>query len=269
MFLQIESKGPVQIWTIRRPDRGNGLGTTLANELWAACQALTCASAASDSGAMGALVLTAELAGKPEAPVWVAGGDLKELASIGAPGQGGDYALTMGKVCHFFSTAPLAVVAAVTGRAIGGGAELAMAADIRIGTPQTTFEFRQFNMGLCTGYGSAARLVGLIGKAKAQECMYLQRVLDGATCRTMGLLHEVAESGEWALEQAKAIAATLGGDQLLAFRAQKAMFADASRCGLIFPQDEIDTFAAIWGNPAHQKALKAFGESRARSSSAT
>ena len=268
MFLQIESNGPVQIWTIRRPNRGNGLGTTLANELWAACQALTHPSATSAHEAIGALVLAAELAGKPEAPVWVAGGDLKELGSIGAPGQGGDYALTMGKVCHFLSTAPLAVIAAVTGRAIGGGAELAMAADIRIGTFQATFEFRQFNMGLSTGYGSAARLVGLIGKAKAQECMYLQQVLDGATCRTLGLLHDLAATSEKALEQAKAIAATLTGDQSAAFRAQKVMFADAPGRGRNFPQGEIDTFAAIWGNPAHQKALKSFGDSRAPSSSA-
>ena len=96
MFLQIESNGPVQIWTIRRPDRGNGLGTTLANELWAACQAITRPPAGSAGGAFGALVLSAELAGKPEAPVWVAGGDLKELASIGAPGQGGKIGRSLG-----------------------------------------------------------------------------------------------------------------------------------------------------------------------------
>ena len=62
-------------------------------------------------------------------------------------------------------------MAVVRGRAIGGGAELTTATDLRVFSPDASLSFVQSKMGLSTGWGGGSRLTSIVGRAKALRIM--------------------------------------------------------------------------------------------------
>lgn len=262
MYLQISNHQGIETWCITRPERGNALGTSLSQELLARCHVVGLLHQNIAPQAPKALILTAKPAGKTAAPIWIAGGDLKELSLLHNSQEAKIYAQSMGRVCQALCSWPIPIIAAIHGRAIGGGAELALAADIRLGTSATTFEFRQLKMGLSTGYGSAAHLVALVGLAKAQELLFLNRLVDAPECRTLGLLHEILPNPEELAKRSAQIAETLGLETPQAFAAQKRMFALPPTNSTRNLEEEI--FVGIWRNPAHVRSLEAFLESKSQ-----
>lgn len=256
MYLEVSGQGGIETWCIARPDRANGLGTTIAKDLSAQCRRLSKQLGEEASQGPAALILSAKPAGRADQPVWVAGGDLRELQEIKSPQEAKSYAETMVEVCQTLVSLPIPVVALIHGRAIGGGAELALAADLRIGTTAATFEFRQLAMGLSMGYGTAGLLVSLVGLAKAQELLYLKKSLNADACQSLGLLHEVCSDAESLTQRGLELAEALGKQAPEAFSAQKRLF-HLSRKNML-AQEETEIFCGIWGNPSHRRALDEF-----------
>ncbi|MBS1674084.1 MAG: enoyl-CoA hydratase/isomerase family protein, partial [Actinobacteria bacterium] len=67
---------------------------------------------------------------------------------------------------------PMPVIAAVDGYALGGGAELAYAADIRIGTPRTRIGNPETGLGIIAAAGATWRLPQIVGEARAAELLF-------------------------------------------------------------------------------------------------
>ena len=84
---------------------------------------------------------------------------------------------------------PMPVIAAVDGYALGGGAELAYAADIRIATPRVKFGNPETGLGIIAAAGATWRLPEIVGHARASELLLTGRIIDadeacrGAWCR--------------------------------------------------------------------------------------
>jgi enoyl-CoA hydratase/carnithine racemase len=89
--------------------------------------------------------------------------------------------------------APLPTIAAIDGPAIGGGAELAYACDIRIVTPRARFGQPEVRLGLTAGAGATWRLPALIGKSLALQMVLAGRQIDGAAAVACGLAMEMVE----------------------------------------------------------------------------
>ncbi len=83
---------------------------------------------------------------------------------------------------------PMPVIAAVDGWALGGGAELAYAADVRIATPRARFGNPEPSLGIVAAAGATWRLPRLVGEPLAKQMLLAGRILDGDEALAAGLV---------------------------------------------------------------------------------
>lgn len=241
-----------QRWHISRPERLNALGTTLAKELQDTLE-LTRAGLPRE---IRAIVITAETVTKGDKAIWIAGGDLLELSELRDRKDGGEYARMMRTFCEGLEKLEIPVITIVDGAAIGGGAELALFGDVRFATIRSAFEFKQLKLGLVTGYGSANRLIALVGKSKAQALLYFSQAMDAQTAYHEGLIHQLISSASLDdISQAILPIICLEPD---AIAAQKKMFRLATTQPTAETNWADEIFESIWMNPTHAKSLAAF-----------
>ena len=89
---------------------------------------------------------------------------------------------------------PKLVIAAINGHCVGGGLEIAMAADIRIARAEAgKIGLPEVNLGVLPGTGGTQRLARLVGKSKAIELMALGRTFTFADAKELGILNEIFE----------------------------------------------------------------------------
>ena len=179
-ILLVEQCGDRLQVTINRPDQRNALSLPLLDRLgevftsFAPNPALKCA------------VLTA--AGDR---CFAAGGDLKELAAV----QGEADALAMSRRARAALDAvrrfPVPVLAALNGHALGGGAELAMACDLRVATSQSELGFLQAQLNVTTAWGGGIDVLALLGPARGLALLLEARRIPAAEALQLGLLQRV------------------------------------------------------------------------------
>jgi len=100
-------------------------------------------------------------------------------------------------------------IAAVNGYAMGGGMELALACDFRVGVEKCLFSAPEYGFGWIPGWGGVHRLAKLIGPAKAKEMLLLGKKVRGAEAASMGLLTELVEEPEQLVPRAMEMAQKL------------------------------------------------------------
>ncbi|GAA3703074.1 enoyl-CoA hydratase/isomerase family protein [Zhihengliuella alba] len=118
---------------------------------------------------------------------------------------------------------PLPVIAALDGYALGGGAELAYAADFRLGTPELRMGQPEANLGIMAAAGATWRLKELVGEPLAKEILLAGRILDGEACLAAGLVTELVP-GPDLLDAAHALADRIAAQDPLAVRITKSVF---------------------------------------------
>ena len=119
---------------------------------------------------------------------------------------------------------PMPVIAALDGYALGGGAELAYAADFRLGTPRLKIGQPEAGLGIMAAAGATWRLKELVGEPLAKEMLLAGRILDAEealAARLVTALHEPEDL----LPAAHALADRIGAGDPLAVRLTKSAFA--------------------------------------------
>ncbi|HZP27645.1 MAG TPA: enoyl-CoA hydratase/isomerase family protein [Acidimicrobiia bacterium] len=177
--VRLEHDGSLAVVTIDRPEARNAIARATMRELEAALDEV----AASD-----AHVLVVTGGGDR---VFVAGGDLKELAEIRTVEAATEMAEHMRTVLDRLATLPVPVVAAVNGDAYGGGAEVMVACDIRVAADDVKCGFNQVALGIMPAWGGIERLTGLVGRGRALALMTTGRILNAADAFALGLFDEV------------------------------------------------------------------------------
>ena len=170
--------------TINRPDARNAIAPATMGELEHALDAVAGARA---------LVITG--AGER---AFVSGGDLKELAAIRTEPAARAMALRMRRICDRLAAFPGPVVAALNGHAYGGGAEVAVAADIRVAADDTRIGFTQVNLAIMPAWGGLERLAALVGRGRALLLAGTGTVLDAAAAERIGLVDLVLPRASFA-----------------------------------------------------------------------
>jgi enoyl-CoA hydratase/carnithine racemase len=237
--VRLDRDGAVTVLTIDRPDARNAIARATMREL---------ADALDEVAGSPARVLVVRGAGDR---VFVSGGDLKELAAIRTVDEATQMAVTMRSVLDRLATLEIPVVAALNGDAYGGGAEVAVACDVRIAADDVRCAFNQVVLGIMPAWGGIERLTALVGRGRALLLMTSGRVLDAAAALAQGLFDEVVPrdhfDAHWP-EVAQQIARA-PRDALVGIKAaQRAAFPSA-RPDLA--PAAVDSFARTWVADAH------------------
>ncbi len=120
-----------------------------------------------------------------------AGASISMLDSV-TPGFKYFFCLHANETLSRLEQTPKRVIAALNGHAVGGGLEIAMAADIRIGRKDSgQVGLPEVSLGVLAGTGGTARLARLVGKARAMEIMVTGRKFSFEEAREMSLVHDI------------------------------------------------------------------------------
>ena len=112
------------------------------------------------------------------------------------------------------------LVAAVSGYALGGGCELALACDMIVASEDARFGQPEITLGIIPGGGGTQRIARTVGKQVAMEYVLTGRRFDAATAQRMGLVNKVVEKGD-CLQQALELARTVAERPPIAARLAK------------------------------------------------
>jgi enoyl-CoA hydratase len=155
---------------------------------------------------------------------------------------------------------PMPVIAAIDGWALGGGAELAYAADFRLASTRARIGNPETGLGIIPAAGALWRLAALVGEPVAKEIILAGRVLSADEALAVHLVTEVQEP-DALLAAAHALADRIGAQDPLATRLAKRVFhASAAEHPLADNEAQADLFES----PAKYARMTAFLERRAR-----
>ncbi|HEX4464420.1 MAG TPA: enoyl-CoA hydratase-related protein [Solirubrobacterales bacterium] len=112
------------------------------------------------------------------------------------------------------------MIAAVSGYALGGGCELALACDMIVAAEGASFGQPEINLGIIPGGGGTQRLARVLGKQRAMELVLTGERFDATAALELGLVNRVVEGDGW-LDEAMALAATVAERPPIAARLAK------------------------------------------------
>ncbi|HEX9999702.1 MAG TPA: enoyl-CoA hydratase-related protein [Actinoplanes sp.] len=181
-FVKLEITGGIGTIRLDRPPM-NALNNQVQEELRTAAHAAT-----GDDEVKAVIVYGGE-------KVFAAGADIAEFTKV-------TYQEMLARVVElstaFDSVAriPKPVVAAVTGYALGGGCELALACDWRVVATDAKLGQPEIKLGLIPGAGGSQRLARLIGPARAKDLIFSGRMVDAEEALRIGLADRVAPAAD-------------------------------------------------------------------------
>ncbi len=112
------------------------------------------------------------------------------------------------------------LIAAVSGYALGGGCELALACDMIVASEQAEFGQPEILLGIIPGGGGTQRLARVLGKQRTMELVLTGRRIDAGEAQALGLVNRVTSPYEW-LDSALELAQVVAGRPPLAVRLAK------------------------------------------------
>ena len=241
--VRVELDDGVAVVTIDRPEARNAIGFATADEL---------ETALDDVLASDAAVLVMRGGGER---AFVSGGDLKELSAIRTHADAVQMASRVRRLLDRVAAFPVPVVAAVNGYALGGGAEVAIAADVRIAAHDVKIGFNQVSLGIMPAWGGAERLAQVIGRGRAIMAIATGRLYDAPAARQLGLVDVVVPRASFERDW-RALAREMAGTAPGTTRAVKAVIGAAmSPCHPELEADATDAFARLWTADAHWAAV--------------
>jgi enoyl-CoA hydratase/carnithine racemase len=208
VLLAVEGQSQIATLTLNRPDALNAISRQLAAELLVTCDALT------EREEVRAVIVTG--AGER---AFCAGADLKERRML-APDERAAHTTAIEAAAEALAALPMPTIAAVRGFALAGGAELAIACDLRIAAEDATFGFPEVKIGIFPGAGGALRLPRIVGSGAARDLLFTGRRITAEDAFRLGLVDRLAPA-ESVVEAAIELADSIAANAPLAVRAVK------------------------------------------------
>jgi enoyl-CoA hydratase len=194
--------------------------------------------------------VVAELAADPPGAVVLWGGPRifaagADVAEFGQPDAAARIAAAFHRVTTSLEALPRVTIAAVTGYALGGGLELALACDLRVVSADARLGQPEILLGIVPGGGATQRLPRLVGVSRAKDLIYTGRHVGADEAMRIGLADRVVAADQ-VLDEALALAAELATGPLEALAAAKRVIdkgVDAPLAQAL--QLEVDAFVSV------------------------
>ena len=213
--IQVAFTGHIATITVSRPEKLNALDIGMLKELSAACDTVEA------NGQVRVAILTG--AGK----AFSAGGDIKAWAAM-TPNEFGHAWVRFGhRVFERLATLRVPLIAALNGHALGGGLELAAAADIRIAEAQIKLGLPETGLGMIPGWSGTQRLTLRFGAQIVRRMALGGEVFSAKEGQALGLVDHVVETGT-AVTAAQAYAERIAKRGPSAIEVAKLMIASAN-----------------------------------------
>ena len=223
--LREERRGHVLVLTLDRPERLNALDASLRDGIPAAL------AAAQADASVRVIVLTGAGRG------FSSGVDLSgERPADRGPDLGGadpiDELGWVGRQALAVHRCEKPTIAAVNGVAAGAGMSLALACDLRVGSPSTRFRTVFLERNLSPDSGMSWFLPRIIGYSRAADLLFTSRDVDGAEAYRLGLLDRFVDDGSSVVDAAVAVADRIAALPPIAMRSAKRVLAHNLDVGL-------------------------------------
>src|SRR5689334_10627395 len=247
-FVRLEVKDGIGTIRLERPPM-NALNTQVQEELRAAATEAT-----ADAEVRAVIVYGGE-------KVFAAGADIKEMADmsyVDMAGRAADLSSALGAIARI----PKPVVAAITGYALGGGCELALACDWRIVADDAKLGQPEIKLGIIPGAGGTQRLARLVGPAKAKDLVFSGRMVDAEEALQIGLADRVVPAADVYQAAVELVRPYVTGPALALRAAKQAIDGGLSldlASGLAL---ESHLFAGLFATDDRLEGTKAFVEKR-------
>jgi enoyl-CoA hydratase len=247
--VRVETTDGVRVLTIDRPEKRNALNS--------AVRAAISKALAEAAGDLDVRVIVFTGAGEK---AFVAGADVSEFAERTPLEQ--REAMRAPNLFDEVWSFPKPTIAMINGYCLGGGCELALACDLRIGADSAHLGQPEVRLGIIPGGGATQRLPRLVGYGKALQLVLTGELVDAVSAYEIGLLDEIVpaeELRERTLEIARSMAAKSPVALALAKRALRAACEMPLSAGL---EHERDLFALAFATEDKAEGVRAFLEKR-------
>lgn len=174
-------------------------------------------------------------------------------------GEIGELTRSAGVLIETIAAVPVPVIAAVEGMALGGGFEVALAADLVVAGETAKLGLPEVSLGLIPGWGGTQRLAAQVGGRKAKQLIMFQQRLKAAEAHELGLVNEVVAAGA-SLERALEWAAVLADSSASALAATKELVSGAERA--LAYSDERATLMELFTSADGVEGVEAFVQKR-------
>jgi enoyl-CoA hydratase/carnithine racemase len=242
--LLLEVTRGVATLSINRPKSRNALGLQTMAELGHALDQIK---------SVGARVLVIRGTGDK---AFCAGGDLKELEHMRSEADAASMARRMRATLDRLPQLSIPVIAGLNGDAFGGGAELAVACDIRIAAVHARIGFAQVTLGLMPAWGASERLAALLGRGRALHLLLGGHAIGADDALRMGLVEEVVPSVGFDMRLAE-LASLIAAAPVAAIAGiKRSVDSVRPHRNPELADVTIDEFARTWAHPAHWKAVE-------------
>ncbi|AFZ72851.1 enoyl-CoA hydratase/isomerase family protein [Natronobacterium gregoryi] len=125
-------------------------------------------------------------------PAFCAGADFEAVSGLNGDSERAESFARLGqRVARTIEETPSIVVAGIDGPARGGGLELALACDVRVGTPESTYGEPGVSFGLFGAWGGTVRLPRIVGEGNALELALTGRSIDAEAALRLGLISRI------------------------------------------------------------------------------
>ena len=244
-FVEVTKQGNIGIVTMNRPEALNALSSQVFADLTAALDVVE------KDDDIYVVIITG--AGRS----FVAGADIGEMATMNVE-EGLAFSELGNNLMMRVDLFSKPTIAAVNGFALGGGCELALAADIRVASEKAKFGQPEVGLGIIPGFGGTQRMARIIGTGAAMELIYTADTIDAKRALEIGLVQHVVPAEEL-MDFAMAMANKIASKAQVAIRTSKMAIRRGIDCDISTAATyEALAFATCFATEDQKDAMNAF-----------